>query len=239
MSRKGLGEFEHQVLLAILRLGRESYSVPIVAELEERTSREVATAAVYIALRRLEKKGVLVSRLETPEESGAPYPRRYFALTESAIEPLKEARRSFLSLWEGLEPQLDDLTDLRVSIDDYSLQHRANKDALKGALLNLISNACQACGENARIELTAARDDDALLLTVKDNGPGIPADVVQNIFDPFFTTRPQGTGLGLAVVQAVAAAHDGKVTVNSTKQGCEFSLRLPVEACRNEVQSND
>ena len=108
MGRSGLGEFEHQVLLAILRQGKESYSVPIVAELEERTGREVATSAVYIALRRLEKRGLLRSRIERPEQSGEPYPRRYFALTRAALEPLKEARRSYLSLWEGLEPVLDD-----------------------------------------------------------------------------------------------------------------------------------
>lgn len=107
MSRS-LGEFEQQVLLVILRLGRESYSVPIVAELDERTGRSVAVSAVYVALRRLEKKGYLTSRLEPPEESGEPYPRRYFALTDAAIEPLKSARQSMLSLWDGLEPVLDD-----------------------------------------------------------------------------------------------------------------------------------
>ncbi|HSM62211.1 MAG TPA: helix-turn-helix transcriptional regulator [Longimicrobiales bacterium] len=108
MARSGLGEFEHQILLAILRLGREAYSVSIVSELEQRTGRESATAAVYIALRRLERRGLLRSRLETPAESGEPYPRRYFALTEAALEPLKDARRTFLNLWDGLEPQLDD-----------------------------------------------------------------------------------------------------------------------------------
>jgi DNA-binding PadR family transcriptional regulator len=108
MPRTALGEFEQQVLLVILRLGKESYSVPIVAELEERTGREVATSAVYVALRRLEKKGMLTSRLETPEESGAPYPRRYFALTDTAVDPLKVARRAMLSLWDGLEPVLDE-----------------------------------------------------------------------------------------------------------------------------------
>lgn len=96
------------VLLTILRLGREAYSVSIVAELEDRTERDVATAAVYVALRRLEKKGLLTSRLESPDESGEPHPRRYFALTEAALEPLKAARRSMLSLWDGLEPVLDD-----------------------------------------------------------------------------------------------------------------------------------
>lgn len=108
MGRSGLGEFEHQVLLAILRRGRESYSVAIVTELEEKTGREVATSAVYVALRRLEAKGMLRSRLETPEESGEPYPRRWFALTEAALAPLKAARRSYLALWDGVEPLLDD-----------------------------------------------------------------------------------------------------------------------------------
>lgn len=108
MGRTTLGEFEQQVLLTILRLGSESYSVPIVAELEERTGREVATSAVYVALRRLEKKGLVTSRLETPAESGEPYPRRYFALKEAAFEPLKRARKSMLRLWDGLEPVLDD-----------------------------------------------------------------------------------------------------------------------------------
>jgi len=53
MPKETLGEFEHQVLLAILRLGGEAYSVPIVVELEQRTGREVAQAAVFIVLRRL------------------------------------------------------------------------------------------------------------------------------------------------------------------------------------------
>ncbi|NND85512.1 MAG: PadR family transcriptional regulator [Acidimicrobiia bacterium] len=108
MTRTTLGEFEQQVLLVILRLGGESYSVAIVDELEERTGREVATAAVYVALRRLEKKGMLTSRLEEPEESGEVHARRYFALTEAAMEPLKSVRRAMLSLWDGLEPVLDE-----------------------------------------------------------------------------------------------------------------------------------
>lgn len=108
MTRTTLGEFEQQVLLVVLRLGGESYSVAIVEELEGRTGREVATAAVYVALRRLEKKGLLTSRLEEPEESGEPHPRRYFALTEAAMEPIKSVRRAMLSLWDGLEPVLDD-----------------------------------------------------------------------------------------------------------------------------------
>lgn len=106
MSRDGLGEFEHMVLLAILRQGGESYSVPIVLELEEHAGRDVAPAAVYIALRRLEKRGLLRSRLvESDEETGRP--RRYFTLEDEALEKLREARRAFASLWDGVEPALE------------------------------------------------------------------------------------------------------------------------------------
>ncbi len=107
MPKESLGEFEHQVLLAILRLGSESYSVPVVLELEERTERPVAPAAVYIALRRLEKRGLVSSRLDTaaPEEGGRP--RRYFRLEPEALERLEESRRVLHRLWDGVGPILE------------------------------------------------------------------------------------------------------------------------------------
>jgi DNA-binding PadR family transcriptional regulator len=104
MGKKSLGEFEHQVLLTILRLGSESYTVPIVLELEERTQRSASPAAVYIALRRLEKRGLVSSRLDTaaPEEGGRP--RRYFKLEPQALDQLEESRRILDRLWEGVGP---------------------------------------------------------------------------------------------------------------------------------------
>ncbi|HSF16953.1 MAG TPA: helix-turn-helix transcriptional regulator [Vicinamibacteria bacterium] len=103
--RDSLGEFEHGVLLAILRLGGEAYSVPIVLELEERTGREVAPAAVYIALRRLEKKGFLASRMSSAGKGDRS--RRYFKLRAAALERLRESRLSFHRLWDGIEPLLE------------------------------------------------------------------------------------------------------------------------------------
>jgi len=102
MGKKSLGEFEHQVLLTILRLGSESYTVPIVLELEERAERPASPAAVYIALRRLEKRGLVSSRLDTaaPEEGGRP--RRYFKLEPQALEQLEASRRILDRLWEGV-----------------------------------------------------------------------------------------------------------------------------------------
>ena len=81
MAKETLGEFEHQVLLAILRLGGEAYSVPLVVELEDRTGREVAQAAVFIALRRLEKKSLLTSRFVDHPAKKTGRVRRYFKPT--------------------------------------------------------------------------------------------------------------------------------------------------------------
>jgi DNA-binding PadR family transcriptional regulator len=63
MARDSLGDVEHLVLVALLRLNGESYAVPIMREIRQRTSRDVARAAVYIALRRLEAKGLVSSRV--------------------------------------------------------------------------------------------------------------------------------------------------------------------------------
>lgn len=102
-----LGQFEHQVLLAILRRGSESYSVEIVEELEGHTEREVATSAVFVALKRLKAKGFLDDRLVKPGDDRG-HPRRYFRLTAEALDAMRESRRSYLSMWDGVESALDE-----------------------------------------------------------------------------------------------------------------------------------
>lgn len=104
MSEKAvLGEFEHHVLLASLRLDDGAYSAAIVLELEERTGREVAPAAVYIALRRLEENALVRSEMRESDGRGGRRERRHFEVTEEGVEMLRRSRRRFESLWEGLE----------------------------------------------------------------------------------------------------------------------------------------
>ncbi len=106
-NRTTLGEFEHHVLLATLRLEADAFTAPIVEELEARTGRSVAPAAVYIALRRLEKRGLVVSSLRTDDSAGATRERRFVRLTDAGIAALQEARQDFRRLWEGMEPVLE------------------------------------------------------------------------------------------------------------------------------------
>ena len=99
MPRQGLQHFELHVLLAMLREQGETYSVPLVLALEKRMGRPVAQAAVFIALSRLEKKGLVASRLDEPAEGRA---RRYFRLTKRGLTVVKEARTEHARLWRGL-----------------------------------------------------------------------------------------------------------------------------------------
>lgn len=103
MARESLGDVEHFVLVAILRLDGESYAVPIMEEIRGRTGRDVAKAAVYIALRRLEEKGLLTSRLgEATSERGG-RAKRYFKLTRTGARQLRDAHAAFVEMWADAE----------------------------------------------------------------------------------------------------------------------------------------
>ncbi len=104
MGRDSLGEFEQLVLLAAMRLNSEAYVVPIIDDIAARTGREVTHAAVYVALRRLEKRGLVSSRLgeSTPARGGKP--KRYFEVAPEAVSQLLDSREALLNMWKGLEP---------------------------------------------------------------------------------------------------------------------------------------
>lgn len=114
---------------------------------------------------------------------------------------------------------------------------KGNRGALKGALLNLVENAAQACRDGGHVELSAWQSLDSVWLAVADNGHGIAPDTRARLFEPFFTTRPQGTGLGLAVVRSVAEAHDGQVLCHSEPGSTVFAIRIPTTQAVPFVQN--
>ncbi len=107
MNRADLGDTEHLVLLAILRLGPDAYGIPILDEVSAGSGRDVSRATVYVALKRLEQKGLVTSRLgdSTPERGGRA--KRFFKLKPSGLRALRESRQMFLNLWRDYESVLD------------------------------------------------------------------------------------------------------------------------------------
>jgi two-component system sensor histidine kinase FlrB len=106
-----------------------------------------------------------------------------------------------------------------------NLAMTGNRKALVGALTNLLENALQSVSAGGKVSLGVTVAEDRLAFTVKDNGRGMPPDVVARLFEPFFTTRAEGTGLGLAIARGVARAHGGGIDVISEPgRGTEFVL---------------
>ena len=103
-----LGEFEHMVLLAVLRLGDGAYGMAIRKELEERAGRAVSRSALYITLERLIRKGYLTPRMGDPSPERGGRAKRYFAVTAAGREALKTSGRALRNLWIGLESLLDE-----------------------------------------------------------------------------------------------------------------------------------
>ncbi len=115
-----------------------------------------------------------------------------------------------------------------------------NLSSLAGAINNLIQNSIQAMKGGAHIHISAQQQGTNLQLTITDNGPGIAADLQPHIFEPFFSRQPQGSGLGLAVVQAVVNSHQGNVQyLQRPDCGACFVINLPIHFSEpNNPQAN-
>lgn len=107
MPRDQLGEFEKLVLLALLRLEGESYGAAILAEIEERTARSSSSGALYVALRRMEKRGLLTSRFGDPTPTRGGRAKRYFQVEPEAIRLLRESQQLWTQMADGLSDVLE------------------------------------------------------------------------------------------------------------------------------------
>jgi len=133
------------------------------------------------------------------------------------------------SVIHNIDAELDRThTQLELADEAGDTQVRCNRDILISALINLAHNAMQAMGEGGTLTLSSRVDGPWVDIVIEDNGPGIDEQTQARIFEPFYTTRANGTGLGLAVVQAVARAHQGELWLDSRLgEGSRFGIRLP------------
>ncbi len=104
----------------------------------------------------------------------------------------------------------------------------ADERLLRGAVANLIENALQAA-PNGRVRLGATTVDSKVVISVEDNGPGVPPEVLPKIFDPYFSTKSTGTGLGLAIARKAIEDHGGSVHAENLNPGLRVQIELPLQ----------
>jgi two-component system sensor kinase FixL len=151
--------------------------------------------------------------------------------TAKTRQDLNQIIRNILLLFEfeikktGTELIFFPLESLeQLYVDDVQIQQ---------ILVNLVKNSLDAIGEagqtDGRIEIHIQTQDNDVLVSVTDNGPGIPEQLRPQLFDSFFTTKPRGVGLGLSICKSIAAAHGGSLRHDQPRQGgSRFTLALPL-----------
>jgi signal transduction histidine kinase len=123
--------------------------------------------------------------------------------------------------------------DIQVQSDlpDHPVLAKVDADLLKQALLNVVINGAQAMSEGGKLRVSLAEDGRVALLSIHDQGAGIPPDVRDKIFDLYFTTKKDGSGIGLAMTYRIVELHNGSIEVESdATHGTTFILRFPLNS---------
>jgi signal transduction histidine kinase len=126
--------------------------------------------------------------------------------------------------------------DVHVQSDlpDHPVLAKVDADLLKQALLNVVLNGAQAMAEGGKLEVRLAEDGRMALLSIHDQGSGIPPEVRDKIFDLYFTTKKDGSGIGLAMTYRIVELHNGSIEVESdATHGTTFILRFPLNSLQD------
>ena len=140
-------------------------------------------------------------------------------IVEDAIELVaNQLRISQIELEKYLSPNLSSI------YSDAQMLHQV--------IINLILNAVEVLPKKGKIQINTfkSREEDYVVVEIKDNGPGIPEHILPRIFEPFFTTKEQGkgTGLGLSVCYGIIGSHNGSILFKNTDNGGCFEIKLPI-----------
>jgi two-component system sporulation sensor kinase A len=106
---------------------------------------------------------------------------------------------------------------------------KGDENQLKQVLINLLKNAFDAMNSGGNIMVDAQAENDTVIITIADQGPGIPADLISKVTKPFFTTKEKGTGLGLVITEKIIRQHNGNITITSQiGEGTTVIISFPV-----------
>lgn len=125
-----------------------------------------------------------------------------------------------------------DRLGLTVGVEvEPGLTLEADPDRLKELFLNLFNNSKEALADNpGKFEIIARRQGNQILITVTDDGPGIPPELRDKVFAPYYTSKEAGTGLGLPTVQRIVSDLGGEVRLDSTySDGAQFVILIPIK----------
>ena len=165
-----------------------------------------------------------------------------------------EVQRHSLCINEVVQDVLklmrSDLINQKVTVDTQLARNlptvTGDPVQLQQVLLNLVVNGCDAMADCARLERKLLirtgieNGSTAVILSVTDQGNGIPEGKIEQIFEPFFTTKAKGMGLGLSVCRTIITAHRGKLwATNNADCGATFTFSLPIRASDKEVLTNN
>lgn len=121
--------------------------------------------------------------------------------------------------------------DVASEREGTEIRIHGDEGALRQLFLNLLLNAAQAAGEGGRVTIAVALDAKDAVVSVADDGPGVPAELRGHVFDPLVSGRPGGTGLGLSIADRIARAHGGSIELADHPDGGTIArVRLPVAA---------
>ena len=169
------------------------------------------------ALREVTRLDETVSRALSVARSG-----RIHARPIDLREPIQAASEAAAPTFESRGARLD------IQVIDSAVPVSGDPAALEQLFLNLLRNAAESLGAAESATVSVSEEDGYAVVTIQDDGSGMPADVLERVFEPFFSTRPEGTGLGLPIARRIAAAHGGELELKSTPGvGTTATVRLP------------
>ena len=156
------------------------------------------------------------NRILSSFSASALAPQEFDTILDSSIEFARD-------LFEAVHaPPVDFVRSV-----DPGLRIRGSSAAWERVLLNLFVNAAQAMKQGGVVEITARHEGGATEITVADNGPGIPPEILPQIFEPHFSTKTSNSGLGLHIVESIVQQNGGTVSASNRECGAAFCIHLP------------